>query len=63
MSGLVGNSQRHVLSCCGSFVYLKIFILLYADDTIILADSAENLHCALNIYAAYCEKWKSVINF
>ena len=38
------------------FVYLKCFILLSADDTTILADSTENLQCALNIYAAYCEK-------
>ena len=44
------------------FVYLKLF-LLYADDTIILADSAEKLQFALNIYASYCEDWRLLINY
>ena len=45
------------------FVYLKLFLLLYADDTIILADSAEKLQFALNIYASYCEDWRLLINY
>ena len=45
------------------FVYLKIFLLLYADDTIIIADSAANLQFALNIYCSYCETWKLHINY
>ena len=47
------------------FVYLKIFLLVYADDTIILADSAEKLQFALNIDASYmyCEEWRMLINY
>ena len=45
------------------FLYLKIFLLLYADDTIIIADSAANLQFALNIYCSYCETWKLHINY
>ena len=43
-------------------IYLKVFILLYADDTAILADSADDLQHALNIYADYCEFWRLTIN-
>jgi hypothetical protein len=34
-------------------IYLKISILLYADDTVVLAESAEDLH-ALNEFFIYC---------
>ena len=43
-------------------IYLKVFILLYADDTAILADSADDLQHALNIYADYCEFWRLTVN-
>lgn len=43
-------------------LYLKIFILLYADDTIILSNSAEDLQNSLNVYAAYCANWKLQVN-
>ena len=42
--------------------FLKIFILLYADDTVILCDSAESLQKSLNIYAQYCATWKLTVN-
>ena len=35
---------------------------MYADDTIILADSKDNLQLALNALRSYCEKWKLEIN-
>ena len=43
-------------------LYFKIFILLYADDTVILSSSAEGLQTALNVYAEYCHHWKLEIN-
>ena len=43
-------------------IYLKVFILLYADDTAILADSADDLQHALHIYADYCEFWRLTVN-
>ena len=36
-------------------VFLKLFVVLYADDTVILAETADDLQNALNIYALYCE--------
>ena len=35
---------------------------MYADDTIILADSKEKLQLALNTFKSYCDTWKLEIN-
>ena len=35
---------------------------MYADDTIILANSESNMQIALNALQVYCEKWKLEIN-
>ena len=43
-------------------IYLKLYALLYADDTIILAESPFELQLALNAVYNYCEKWKLKIN-
>ena len=39
-----------------------MFVLLYADDTVIIAESAEDLQNALTAYASYCETWKLLVN-
>ena len=39
-------------------VYFKLYLLLYADDTVILADSKEQLQAALNSMHLYCQTWK-----
>ena len=39
-------------------VYLKHFVLLYADYTIVLAESPTQLQSALNTLFKYCETWK-----
>ena len=43
-------------------MYLKLFLLLYADDTVIFAESPEDLQAALNIFEEYCSEWKLSIN-
>ena len=43
-------------------VYLEMFILLYADDTVILSDTPEGLQNALSIYSEYCNLWKLKVN-
>lgn len=43
-------------------LYLNIFVLLYADDTILLSETPFNLQCQLNHFADYCEKWKLKVN-
>ena len=42
--------------------FIRLLILMYADDTIILADSKENLQLALNALKLYCDTWKLEIN-
>ena len=44
---------------------LKLLILMYADDTVILADSPDKLQTAINMINGmekYCEKWKLIVN-
>ena len=41
---------------------VKIMVLLYADDTILLADTPLDLQLALDSLDLYCEKWKLQVN-
>ena len=43
-------------------IALDLLLLYYADDTIILADSAIGLQFALEELQTYCENWKLVVN-
>ena len=43
-------------------IFLKLYILLYADDTIVMAESEGELQEALNEVSEYCDKWKLRIN-
>ena len=42
--------------------YVKILLLLYADDTVIIADNAESLQNSLDKFSEYCKTWKLDIN-
>ena len=42
--------------------FIKIFILLYADDTTILSDSAKNLQKSLDSFLKYYSDWKLQLN-
>jgi hypothetical protein len=44
------------------FSLLKLFILLYADDTVIISETADDLQKALTIYEQYCDIWKLKVN-
>ena len=37
-------------------VFLRLYVLLYADDTIVLAESAEELQSALSAVPQYCKR-------
>ena len=50
------------LNSVGVDVYLKLFSLLYADDTIILADSEKSLQIGLNAIHDYCDVWSLKVN-
>ena len=41
---------------------LQIMILMYADDTVILANSPKQLQLALDNLKQYCDKWKLIVN-
>ena len=43
-------------------VFLRLYVLLYADDPIILAESAEELQAILTAVHNYCELWKLSVN-
>ena len=43
-------------------VYFKLYLLLYADDTVKLAESQEQLQAALNSMYLYCQTWKLEVN-
>ena len=43
-------------------IYIKLFALLYADDTVLFAESAESLHSQLNTFSEYCKLWKLSVN-
>lgn len=43
-------------------LHLKLLILFYADDTVIMAESAEDLQNALNEFYIYCTRWKLSVN-
>ena len=41
---------------------LKLYVLLYADDTIIMAEGPNELQLALDALSEYCQRWKLKIN-
>ena len=42
--------------------YLKLYVLLYADDTVLVAESAEDLQKSITLMRNYCDLWKLNIN-
>ena len=41
-----------------NIVWLKLLILLYADDTVIFSDNAKDFQTSLNAFHTYCLEWK-----
>lgn len=39
-------------------IYMKLFLLLYADDTVIFAESPQELKQSLKVFENYCNLWK-----
>ena len=36
----------------------KVFVIIYADGTVVLAESEEGMQNALDIFQLYCKQWK-----
>ena len=51
---LLGNDEIEV--------FLKLYILLYADDKVILVKSKDELQAALNAIYLYCKSWDLIVN-
>jgi len=58
----LGKEINKYLSDEETDVYLRLYLLLYADDTVIMAESADDLQTALNVLADYCDENKLVVN-
>jgi hypothetical protein len=43
-------------------IYLKFFVILYADDTVLMAESSADLQNQLNSFQDYCSVWKLKVN-
>ena len=43
-------------------VLLKLYTLLYADDTILLSESVKDLQDMLDVLFLYCQKWQLTVN-
>lgn len=43
-------------------IIIKIIVLLYADDTILLTDNPKNLQKCLDDFVNYCKTWKLKVN-
>jgi hypothetical protein len=41
---------------------LKLCILFYADDTVLMSETASNLQQSLDIFAEYICLWKRIVN-
>ena len=44
------------------FLYLKLSVLFYADDTVIMAETANDLQKGLDEFHVYCSRWKLNVN-
>ena len=44
-------------------IFLKIHVLLYADDTVLIGEIHEKLRKTIDTMSKYCEIWKLCINF
>lgn len=50
------------LKSVSCWLYIKLLILLYADDTILLAESETDLQFMLDNFDNFCDLWKLNIN-
>ena len=55
---------EHVSQLCQEhlFLYLKLFVILYADDTVIISETSDGLQRALSVFEEYCNMWKLTVN-
>ncbi|MCG8093283.1 MAG: reverse transcriptase family protein, partial [Candidatus Thiodiazotropha endolucinida] len=42
--------------------YIKLLILLFADDTVLFSNDKNDLQSMLNLFERYCDNWKLTVN-
>ena len=52
------NCEPVVLSAEQQDIWLKLLVVLYADDTALIAETKEELQKGLSVLKQYCDKWK-----
>ena len=58
----LSNEIKEALSDDNVEYFVRIFCLLYADDTVVLAESPTELQSALDAVHSYCQEWKLSVN-
>jgi hypothetical protein len=43
-------------------IFIKMLVTLYADDTVLFADSAVEMQIQLDNFSEYCSLWKLNVN-
>ena len=43
-------------------IFLKLFLLLYADDTVLFSDNEIDMQQALSVFETYSKEWKLTVN-
>ena len=60
------QNNRSRLSCEFNdddlYMFIKIFILMYAYDTVIFSHSQNDVKKALDTFENYCEEWQLTVN-
>lgn len=55
-------SKLHELCWDSIGIYVKMFVILYADDTVLMSETPEGLQLMLDKFQEYCENWKLTVN-
>jgi hypothetical protein len=42
-------------------IFIKMLVILYADDTVLFADSAVEMQIQLDTFSEYCSLWKELV--
>ena len=67
----LSDMQTYIESKCGlgieltddqNIIWLKLLVLLYADDTVILSDNEHDFQISLNAFHSYCDEWNLKVN-
>jgi hypothetical protein len=58
------NDLENIRNMCSENlnIFVKLFSLLYADDTSILSETEADMQYALAIFEKYCHHWKLKVN-